>query len=53
MLNVFISLCTATILLLSACPVFATTLSDSLVKPGQPPMVPGTVPVLLPAYKSP
>lgn len=32
MLNVFISLCTATILLLSACPVFATTLSDSLIK---------------------
>ena len=32
MLNVFISLCTATILFLSACPVFATTLSDSLIK---------------------
>ena len=32
MLNVFISLCAATILFLSACPVFATSLSDSLIK---------------------
>ena len=32
MLNVFVSLCIVTILLLPACPVFATTLSDSLIK---------------------